>query len=140
MREQYHVVLVWIMTLLGAAEGNIRRSTRKQLTYTSSWQTAEKMKCIICNDDKRAKGRLLPLQTIRISDKAESTLREYANLHLEKNNVKYVDGARRILLTLATKSLLAADVAYHKKTMLRAIQESSLETRDIASRQFDRNI
>jgi hypothetical protein len=96
-------------------EGNIRQSTRKQFTYKSSWQEVEKNKCIICNEDKRAKGRLIPVQTIRITAKAEETLKEYATLHLKNRNVKYMEGANMILLTLAAKYILAADVAYHKR-------------------------
>ncbi len=94
---------------------NVRRSMRKKLSYTSSWQADNEKKCIICNENKFAKGRLLPVQTINITDKAEQTLIEYANIHLENQNMKYSDGAKRILLTLSTKSLLAADVAYHKR-------------------------
>ena len=96
-------------------EDHIRQSSRKQLSYNSSWQNTEKKRCIICNEDRHVKGRIVPVQTISITDKAEETLKEYANIHLQSNNLKYVDGANRILLTLATKSLLAADVAYHKK-------------------------
>ena len=48
-------------------------------------------------------------------DKAEPTLKEFAEIHIKNNNVKYVKGAKRILLTLSTKSLLAANVAYHQK-------------------------
>ena len=92
-----------------------RRSTRNMLTYTSSWQQEEHKKCIICNEDKWVKGRLVPIQTISVTDKSEKTLIEYANIHLTKKNTKYMDGAQRILLTLSTKSLLAADVGYHKK-------------------------
>jgi hypothetical protein len=40
---------------------------------------------------------------------------EYAKLHMESNNPRYMDGARRIVLTMSTKSLLVADVSYFKK-------------------------
>ena len=76
--------------------------------------------CIICNDHIYHKERLLPLLNITIKDKsnksyrAEQTLIEFANIHLQNNNEKYVDGANRILLTVSSKSLFAADVAYHK--------------------------
>ena len=33
---------------------------------------------------------------------------------MKNNNTKYIDGANRILLTLAARSLLVADVAYNK--------------------------
>jgi hypothetical protein len=85
------------------------------LAYTSSWQKEEKKRCIICNDDKWEKGRLIPVQTITLTDKAEATLAEYANLHVKDNNAKYIAGANRILIILATTSLFAADVGYHKK-------------------------
>ena len=55
------------------------------------------------------------MQTIAITDKAEKTLKGFAEIHVKSNNQKYIDGASRILLTLSTSSLLAADVAYHKK-------------------------
>ncbi len=67
---------------------NVRRSMRKKLSYTSSWQADNEKKCIICNENKFAKGRLLPVQTINITDKAEQTLIEYANIHLENQNMK----------------------------------------------------
>ena len=92
-----------------------RRNDRQKYRYESSWQSDDKKRCIICNEDKRIKGRLVDVQTITITGKAEKTLKEFAEIHVESNNQKYIDGARRILLTLSTSSLLAADVAYHKK-------------------------
>ena len=47
-------------------------------------------------------------------EKAEKTLKEYSELHIKNNNATYIDEVNWILLTLATRSLLAADVAYHK--------------------------
>ena len=92
-----------------------RRSDRQKYRYESSWQSDDKKRCIICNEDKKIKGRLVDVQTIAITEKAEKTLKEFAEIHVQSNNQKYIDGARRILLTLSTTSLLAADVAYHKK-------------------------
>ncbi len=92
-----------------------RRSDRQKYRYESSWQIDEKKKCIICNEDKRIKGRLVDVQTITITEKAEKTLKEFAEIHVQSKNQKYIDWAKRILLTLLTSSLLAADVAYHKK-------------------------
>ena len=51
----------------------------------------------ICNKDIRVKGRLVPPKTISIVDKAETTLKEFAEIHIKDNNVKYVEGAKRIL-------------------------------------------
>ena len=74
------------------------------------------MKCIICNEEKRKKGRPIPLTFISVTEKAEKTLKEFSELHIKNNNQKYLDGVQRILLALGTKSLLAADVAYHKQS------------------------
>ena len=50
-----------------------------------------------------------------IVDKEEPTLKEFAEIHIKNNNLKYAEGAKRILLTLSTKYLLAANVAYHQE-------------------------
>lgn len=104
------------------SKSQLRRSSRAKYKYESSWKEPEKKKCIICNEDKRVKGRLIEVQTISITDKAQKTLEEYANIHMRNNNEKYIDGARRILLTLSSKSLLAADVAYHKRQCYEAFR------------------
>ena len=70
--------------------------------------------CIIFDTDIRRKGRLLPPKTISIVDKAEPTLKEFAEIHIKKNNLKYIEGAKQNLLT-STKSLLAANAAYHQE-------------------------
>ena len=93
----------------------IRRSMRKEYEYSSSWTDESKKKCIICNAEKKEKGRTVPVQTIALTEKAQRTLEEFAHIHIENSNEKYVAGAKRILLTLTSKSLLEADVAYHKK-------------------------
>ena len=41
-------------------------------------------------------------------------MKEYSELRNKNNNAKYIDGANWILVTLPTRSLLPADVAYHK--------------------------
>ena len=46
----------------------------------------------------------------------EKTLKEYSELHIKNNDAEYIDGANWILLTLATRSFLAAEVAYHKSS------------------------
>ena len=93
----------------------LRKSSRKSLQYQS---TQVERKCIICNEDRFIKGRLVPLQNVSLARdgryKAEETLKEFASIHLQNNNKKYVDGANRILLTLNTASLFAANVSYHK--------------------------
>ena len=71
--------------------------------------------CIICNKDISVQSKLLPPKVTSIVDKAEPTLKELAEIHIKKNNLKYVEGAKRILLTLSTKYLSAANVAYHKE-------------------------
>ena len=45
---------------------------------------------------------------------AESTLKEYGEIHLKLDNEKYTDSANRILVVLGTSLLFAADVSYHK--------------------------
>ena len=92
-----------------------RQSSRQQHKYDSSWIDENQKCCIICSKDIRVKGRLIPPKTISIVDKAEPTLKEFAEIHIKNNNLKYVEGAKRILLTLSTKSLLAANVAYHQE-------------------------
>ena len=82
----------------------IRQRTRKRYTYHSSWKDEEK------------NGGPIPLPIISVTDTAKKTLKEFSELHIKNNNQKYLDGAHRILITLATKSLLAADVAYHKQS------------------------
>ena len=91
-----------------------RKSARKKYAYTLSWKDKDLMKCIICDEEKCKKGRPLPLTNISLTEKEEISLNEYSELHLKNNNGKYIDGANRILLTLATRSLIVADVAYHK--------------------------
>ena len=91
------------------------------------------MKRIICNEEKRKKGRPIPLTIISVTDKAEKTLQEFSELHIKNNNQKYLDGARRILLTLATKSLLAADVAYHQQSCYEPFRSSAWKRREKSS-------
>ena len=93
----------------------LRKSVRQQYKYESSWLDDDEKRCIICNKDIRVKGRLAPPKTISIVDKAEPTVKEFAEIHIKNNNLKDVEGANRILLTLSTKSLLAANVAYHQE-------------------------
>ena len=85
------------------------RSLQKIYTYESSWKEENLRTRIICNEVKKKKGRLLPLTAITLT----KTLEEFADLHIKNKNIKYLDGADRIKLTLATKSLLVADAAYH---------------------------
>ena len=92
-----------------------RKSLRNKQKYESSWTVESQKRCIICNKDIFSKGKLQPPQTISIVDKAEDTLKEFAELHIRNNNEKYVEASKRILLVLSTKSLLAANVAYHRK-------------------------
>ena len=48
-------------------------------------------------------------------DKVEPTLKEFTEIHIKNNNLKYVEGGKRILLTLSIKLLLAANVVYHQE-------------------------
>ena len=43
-------------------------------------------------------------------------------MHIKKNYLKYVEGAKRIGLTLSTKSLLAENVAYHPEDCYETFQ------------------
>ena len=95
----------------------LRKSTRKSLQYQS---ILTGRKCIICNEDRYSKGRLIPLINLSLAMpegqyKAEANLNKFAKLHLKNNNTKYVDGAKLILLTLGSTSLFAANVSYHQK-------------------------
>ena len=86
----------------------LRKSARQQYKYESSWVDDDEKRCIICNKNIPVKGRLLPSKTISIEDKAEPTLKGFAEIHIKSSNLKYVEGAKGILLTLSTKSLVAA--------------------------------
>ena len=94
-----------------------RRSNRKSLRYSLS--NVER-KCIICNKKKYHKGRLLPLCNITLKQGgsqiyiAEEKLIEFAHLHINNNNLKYIEAANKMLLTNTSKSFFAADVSYHK--------------------------
>ena len=83
----------------------------KKYAYPSSWNDKDVIKCIVCYEEKR---RPLPSTNISLKEKTKKTLKEYSELHIKNNNATYIDGANLILLTLATRSLLAADVAYHE--------------------------
>ena len=96
---------------------SVRRSTRQNLLYKSN--QIERM-CIICNNHRYINRRLDQLINTALKRAvdgtyvAESTLKEYAEIHLKLDNEKYIDSANRILLVLGTSSLFAADVSYHK--------------------------
>ena len=93
----------------------LRKSVRHQQRHESSWVDDDQKRCIICNKDIRVKGRLVPAKTVSILDKAEPTLKQFADIHIKNNILKYAEGTKRILLTLTTKSVLAANVAYHQE-------------------------
>ena len=63
---------------------------------------------------RTSKGQPVSLVTVTDTDRTEGTLKEFAKIHFQ-HNTKYADGAKRILLTLATSSLLASNVAYHRE-------------------------
>ena len=96
---------------------NPRRSNRKSITYSSS--NVER-KCIKCNENKCHKGTLMPLYNITLKQvdsqiyNVEEKLIEFAHLHINNNNLKYIEAANKILLTNTSKSFFAADVSYHK--------------------------
>ena len=96
---------------------SVWKSTRQNLLYKSN---QIERKCIICNNHRYIKGRLDQLIKIALKRAvdgtyvAESTLKEYAEIHLKLDNEKYIDSANRILLVHGTSSLFAADVLYHK--------------------------
>ena len=94
------------------------KSTRQNLLYKSN---QIERKCIICNNHRYIKGRLEQLintafkRAVDGTCVAESTMKEYAEIHLKLDNEKYIDSANRILLVLGTSSFFAAaDVSYHK--------------------------
>ena len=66
-----------------------RKGARKKYAYTSSWKDKDLMKCVICDEEKRKKGRPLPLTNISLTEKAEETLKEYSELYIKNNNAKY---------------------------------------------------
>ena len=78
----------------------LRKSVRQRYKYESSWVDGNEKRCIICNKDTPVKGRLLPPKTISIEDKDESTLKEFAEMHIKSNSLKYVEGAKLTLLTI----------------------------------------
>ena len=96
---------------------SVRKSTRQNLLYKSN---QIERKCIICNNQRYIKGRLDQLINIALKRAvdgayvAESTLKEYAEIHLKLDNEKCIDSANRILLVLGPSLLFAADVSYHK--------------------------
>ena len=96
---------------------SVRKSTRQNLLYKSN-QTERK--CIICNNHRYIKGRLDQLINIALKRAvdgtyvAESTLKEYVEIHLKLDNERYIDSVNRILLVLGTSSLFVANVSYHK--------------------------
>ena len=55
-------------------------------------------KRIIGNKDMLVKGRLLPPKTISVVGKAAPALKEFAEIHIKNNNLKYVEGVKRISL------------------------------------------
>ena len=94
-----------------------RKSARKENIYHSS---PKDIKCIICAEVKKDKtGKVIPIKTITFRNigetvhAAEKRLVEFANIHVNKESM-YKAGGERILLTLSTKSLFAADVGYHR--------------------------
>ena len=78
---------------------SVRKSTRQNLLY--KFNQIER-KCIICNNHRYIKGRLdrpINIALKRAVDGtyvAESTLKEYAEIHLKLDNEKYIDSANRI--------------------------------------------
>ena len=82
----------------------------------------DEKRCIICNKDIRVKSRLVPPKTISIVDKTEPTLKEFPEIRIKNNSLKYVESSKRIVLTLLTKSLLAANVAYHQEEFTKFVK------------------
>ena len=78
---------------------NPHKSSRKSLTYSSS--NVER-NCMICNDNKYHKERLLPLCNITLKQvesqiyKSEETLIEFAHININNNILKYIEAANRI--------------------------------------------
>ena len=93
----------------------LKKGVPQQYENESSCMADDEKRCIICNKDIQAKGRLLPTKTISIVDKSEPALKEFAKILIKKNNLKYVEDTNWILLTLSKKSSFAANVAYHQE-------------------------
>ena len=82
---------------------DIRKRSRQGLQY--KFNQAD-IKHIIGNKDQYAKGKLGHLQNISLkqtadeTNKAEDTLKEYAEIHLKSKNERSIDTSRRVLLVL----------------------------------------
>ena len=63
---------------------------------------------MICNEDVEIKGRLLPPKMNSIVAKAEPILKEIVEIHINNNNLKYVKGAKPMLLTLSNKIIISS--------------------------------
>ena len=94
-----------------------RKSSRREKAYHSS---PAETKCIICVAVKKdTTGKIIPVQRISLKNVgdtvhlAEKRLTEFAKIHVG-NQTKYQEAGERILLTLSTKSLFAADVGYRR--------------------------
>ena len=81
-------------------------------------------RCLICNKDIQVKVGLLPPKMISIVGKTEPTIKWFAEIHIKNNNLKYVECAKRILLTLSTKFLLAAKVTYNQEECYKPFRSS----------------
>ena len=108
----------------------LRKSVRQHKCESSLLRDDGKW-CIICNKDIRVKGRLLPPKTISIVDKAQQTLKELTEIHIKDNSFKYVEGSKRILLTLISKSLLAANVAYHQEKCYKSFRSPAWKRKEM---------
>ena len=69
----------------------LSKGVPQQYENESSCLADDEKRCIICNKDIQAKGRLLPTKTISIVDKSETALKEFAKILIKKNNLKYVE-------------------------------------------------
>ena len=97
----------------------IRKSRRTELNYQTG-KDLDTQHCIICNEVKKHKGRIIPTTTITLRSKdskehlAEKTLVHFARIHVEKGTA-LKEAAERILLVTSTKSLFVSDVCYHRE-------------------------
>ena len=78
----------------------IIKSSRKRLSYETDRNDDEKASCIICNEEKKEKGRTVPITVITLQDEetkkhyAEETLLKYADIHVRHNTSFKVAGER----------------------------------------------
>lgn len=78
----------------------------------------DEKQCIICNEDVEIKGRLLPPRSNSIVEKAKPILKEIVEIHINNNHLKYVKGAKPMLLTLCNKIIISSKCSIPPRRVL----------------------